>query len=194
VSETDHTTDAPPWAFVRDRVCVKGSGFTPTQRLVARLIADRLNADGEWAMGFRDIADRGGIDVKTVGRAVKGLCDGSNPVFARQRTRYNADGKIQRGCYRYTVVRNVRSFTAARDRGRLTLRQRAESIIGKGRRGHAALTADDQALQLKIQETKQELTDRWGSGKLSDAEYHEELSRLELAVYKRLGVPYTRPA
>lgn len=62
---------------VFDRVCSKSSQFTPKARLIALLIAKRMQPDHNGRivafMGERDIVERSGLSVRSVRRAVDEL-------------------------------------------------------------------------------------------------------------------------
>jgi len=107
-----------PFRRVVRRVLAKGSPLTPTQRLVAVVIADHLPRAFP---SVATIAVRAGLSRSAVTAAVKVLCDGPTPVFAKTRR--------GRG-YQYHIVSNPIAFAAARAAHEADLASRPSGIQG----------------------------------------------------------------
>ena len=98
----------PPGPFLRvkKRVLAASCTLSPSERLVALALADRMNQEGRCWPGYQDIATRTGYSVSTVGRCLETLCDGEQPLVLR-RSRGGGRGYI------YELVSNPAKLAAA---------------------------------------------------------------------------------
>lgn len=96
-----------PVVIVKDYILTPGCKLSPSARLVALAVADRMNGAGESFPGYEDIARRTGVSQRHVGACLRELCCGERPLFSRR-----FDKGHGRKCYRYTLM--VSSGTGCR--------------------------------------------------------------------------------
>lgn len=119
-----------PAVYVRSRVISPDCTLPDRSRWLATVLADRLHPDGTAFCSVADLAERSGMKVRTVERYLRPLYSGPEPLFARSWPGETRGHKHRTP--RYTVIRNVPNFTAARDRHEARTADEIDRVITSG--------------------------------------------------------------
>ena len=119
-----------PAVYVRSRVISPDCTLPDRSRWLATVLADRLHTDGTAFCSVADLAERSGMKVRTVERYLRPLYSGPEPLFARSWPGETRGHKHRTP--RYTVIRNVPNFTAARDRYEARTAEEIDRVITSG--------------------------------------------------------------
>jgi len=189
---TQRTKGISPGALIRKRVLAVDAPYNATQRLIAVVIAERVNGeDGCAFMSQRDIAVRAGLSVRAVRQNLPAIVQGEHPLFA---VSYPGETRgFKHRTPRYTVVSNVSAFVIARDKLAVERDERAVVILGGQRRDRTAiLKPEHQELRDEFHRGKIDLQRRLIDETISEREYFRRLRALAVDVLTRSGVPRTR--
>jgi len=200
MDQSEHSTGKPipPYVIVRDRL--KGSNYTPVQRLVGLMIAfrmpveDKIKGDkqykrGRWAMSREEIQADTGLGSTAVTKATFALTEprsagiDADPIFSRK-----AWGKPLSGTKRiweYELLTDPVAFVVARDRKRQETNELLERYVG-------AITLTGKTLDVELPDEllpvaeryengRKDLMQRQAAGRIETLEYYERQEDLKNA-------------